>query len=110
MKAINVIHRVDFSRFRSSLLSVTLHNILHSKKICSKIVKIFMPAAHGVSTQTIVPVEIVSYIRIFRVPIETSEFLLRIVLQNHTCVCSLVENQLAACDIMYYSVRTLYHT
>jgi len=69
-----------------------------------------MPAAHGVNTQTIFPVEIVSNILIFRVPIRTSEFLLRIVLQNHTCVCSLLENQLAACYIMYYSVRTLYHT
>jgi len=70
-----------------------------------------MPAAPGVSIQTIFPVEIISSFLIFRVPNTTGVFLLHIVLQSHTCVlCSLLENRLADCDIMYYSVMTLYIT
>lgn len=65
-----------------------------------------MPAAHGVSTQTIFPVEILFIVLIFRIPNGTGVFLLHIVSQNNACVCFLLQNQLADCDIMYYSVRT----
>jgi hypothetical protein len=49
-----------------------------------------MPAAHGVSTQTIFPVEILFIVLIFRIPNGTDVFLLHIVSQNNARVCSLL--------------------